>query len=252
MPEKKRIIGNKIIHLASVTSTNDHAYQLARQGECEGCVVRADAQTAGKGRRGKCWHSAANQGLWFSIILRPGFSSKDAGLVPFFASIAIQQSIRTVFQIEADLKWPNDLLIHHKKICGILSEADFKDGKISFIILGIGINLFQQPEEFSPELTSTAGSIRMFTDKIINTDSFFQVLLTELDFYYQKILFHGFSPILTEWKSNCRFLKKQISLKKKSKNLIGIFEDLLPDGSMLFRQNGDTIKITSAELEILK
>lgn len=245
-------IGQQVIHLPQVTSTNDYAFQLARNGAADGCVIRADEQTDGKGRRGRRWHSEKGYGLWLSLILRPDLPTHEAGLIPFFASLAVHQAIETYFKISADLKWPNDLLIQHKKICGILSEVDIRHSKLNFIILGIGINLKQKLTDFPQELRDIAGSIGMFTKQNIEINAFFAQLLSDLNFYYSKLQQYGFKPILEDWKSKCRFLKQVVTLKSGSENLIGIFEDLLPDGAMLFRQNGETIKLTSAELDYQK
>jgi len=245
-------IGNRIIRLKSVRSTNDYAYQLAARGMPEGCIVVAEEQTAGKGRLGRQWNSPRQQGLWFSVILRPLIPSRLVTLFPFLASVAVAQSIQTCFQITPHLKWPNDLLINHKKIGGILTEAATESNVIKFIILGIGINVYQQPEDFPPALRAKAGSISLFTTREIDLNQFFRQIQQDFNSDYSLAQKHGFTPILKRWKSLCKELHQPITLHHNNQILSGIFYDLAVDGGLLLQQPNRLIKIVAGEIQFEK
>jgi BirA family biotin operon repressor/biotin-[acetyl-CoA-carboxylase] ligase len=253
MPEKMKKIGNDLIELDRVSSTNDYAFKLALAGQKEGCVVLANEQIAGKGRLGRRWDSPAGLGLWFSIVLRPPAPATMASLYPFFASVAIVKVIQKLFNLTSDVKWPNDLLLNQKKFCGILTEAVFEKQKVKFLILGIGINTNQEPADFLPEMRMSATSIRHETGNWIDQQHLLQELLAQLDTYYSIVLEEGFSPILNLWKSFCPSFGQTIALKQLDETMKGIFHNLDPDGSLILRQeDGRLIKILSGDLNYFK
>jgi BirA family biotin operon repressor/biotin-[acetyl-CoA-carboxylase] ligase len=252
MPSTDKIIGNRIIRLATVPSTNTFAFRLAQEGTPEGCVVRADQQTAGRGRLGRRWDSRANLGLWFSFILRPEFPASQACLIPFFVSAALVESVQTCFQITPQVKWPNDLLFNGKKICGILSEAEFEKQQLKFLVVGVGINLWHLPEDFPPELRSKAGALQMFTDLPIDPEAFFQQILDDLNFFYDQVRQKGFDLILEIWKSFCDSLGKPIEVRQHSQLLTGVFHDLAPDGSLLLKCGREIIRVLAGDVKSVK
>ncbi|MBN2092146.1 biotin--[acetyl-CoA-carboxylase] ligase [candidate division KSB1 bacterium] len=253
MPEKMKKIGNELIELDRIPSTNDYAFKLALDGKKEGCVVIATEQTAGKGRLGRKWDAPAYLGLWFSIILRPPAPTTAATLYPFFASVAIVKAIQKLFHLTPDVKWPNDLLLNQKKFCGILTEAAFEQQKIKFLVLGIGINTNQTPEDFLPELRKYSTSIRHEIGEWINNQMLFHELLAQLNLYYSIVRQQGFAPILKLWKSFCQSLGQTIALKQPEETMKGIFHNLDPDGGLILRQeDGRLVKILSGDLDFLK
>ena len=153
---KSNIIGRKIIHFESIDSTNDYAKGIAREEE-EGTVIISEEQTRGKGRTGRVWHSVKGDGIWMSIILKPSIFPYEA---PFITQI-VAASIATALQslgVAAKIKWPNDIIINNKKVCGILTEMTGEIEKLEYIIVGIGINV--NTVEFSPEIKNVATSIK--------------------------------------------------------------------------------------------
>lgn len=248
MPNDSKIIGNQIIRLVTVPSTNSYSFDLARQGMAEGCVVRAANQTAGKGRLGRCWDSQANQGLWFSFILRPQFAVSQVGLIPFFVSVAVAESVKSCLNLTVQVKWPNDLLFNGKKICGILSEAEFEKQQLKFLIIGVGLNVSHQPDDFPPELRAKAGSLRMFTEAVIDSELLFEQILYDLNFYYHRIRHEGFGFILEIWKSFCDCLGKPVEVHQQTQILKGIFHNLAPDGSLLLKQGTEIVRVLAGDL----
>jgi len=252
MPNDIKIIGNQIIRLATVSSTNTYTFGLARQGMAEGCVVRADAQTAGKGRLGRGWDSPANQGLWFSFLLRPQFPVSQVGLIPFFVSVALVESVKSCLNLTSQVKWPNDLLFNGKKICGILSEAEFEKQQLKFLIIGVGLNVSHQPDDFPPDLRAKAGSLRMFTETAIDSELLFEQILHDLNFYYHQIQHEGFGFIRETWKSYCDRLGKPVEVRQQTQILKGIFHDLAPDGSLLLKRGTELVRVLAGDLHSAK
>ena len=146
------------LHFAPVTgSTNSDAMAAARAGAPHGSVFFADEQTAGRGRGDHAWHSAAGEGLYVSVLLRPDLSPAYLPLVPLAAGLAAAQAIRDLTGLDIDLRWPNDLLLGARKTGGILVEAQSESNSVAFVVVGIGINVHQR--EFDPGLATPATSL---------------------------------------------------------------------------------------------
>ena len=146
------------LHFAPVTnSTNTDALEAARAGAPHGSVYFADEQLAGRGRSNHTWHSAAGQGLYVSILLRPQIPSARLPLLPLIAGLAAAAAIRATAHLAIDLRWPNDLLIGPRKTGGILVEAQSESNKVAFAVIGIGINVHQR--SFDPALATPATSL---------------------------------------------------------------------------------------------
>ena len=144
-----------------VTSTNTLLREMAAQGVPEGYVLAAEEQTAGKGRQGRAFHSPARHGVYFSLLLRPGFKTSDASLITSAAAVAAARAIETVIGVRVGIKWVNDLFVGSLKVCGILTEAVFgmESGLVESAVLGIGINITRPEGGFPDELRDVAVSL---------------------------------------------------------------------------------------------
>ncbi|HEY1904125.1 MAG TPA: biotin--[acetyl-CoA-carboxylase] ligase [Terracidiphilus sp.] len=172
------IYANKL-HFSPVTqSTNTDALQAARSGAPHGSVYFADEQLAGRGRGDHAWHSAAAQGLYVSILLRPSFPAARLSLLPFAAGLAAASAIRAAAALTIDLRWPNDLLIGPRKTGGILVEATINSQGLPHAVLGIGINVHQQ--QFPTDLSTPATSLDIESGQIISRQSLLIALLQSL------------------------------------------------------------------------
>lgn len=141
----------------SIDSTNLEAKRFASKSE-EQALFLAMEQTQGKGRRGKQWESPMDGGLYFSLLLRPDILPKDASMITLLAGFAVAKAIRQIFSMETGIKWPNDLVVSKKKICGILTEMSSEIDSVNYVVIGIGINLLQLdfPKEIGEIATSLA------------------------------------------------------------------------------------------------
>jgi BirA family biotin operon repressor/biotin-[acetyl-CoA-carboxylase] ligase len=168
------------IHFSPVTqSTNSDALAAAREGASHGSVYLADEQTAGRGRDGHAWHSAAGDGLYVSVLLRLALPAARVQLLPLAAGLAAAQAIRTVSGLTVDLRWPNDLLLGSSKVGGILVEARNDSKTLPHAVVGIGINAHQR--SFPPDLATPATSLDLAAGRRISRQPLLVALLRSLE-----------------------------------------------------------------------
>ena len=180
-----RLIGRRIVVLESTTSTNDAVLQMAETGAEEGLVVFAEQQTAGRGQHGKHWESAPRQGLWFSILLRPGLALAESARLTTWAAQAVATSISRELSLPAKIKPPNDIFIAHRKVAGVLVEMRAQPDLPHLAIVGIGLNVNQSAADFSPALRETSISLAMAAQQPVARQDFAAALLRELDETYR-------------------------------------------------------------------
>ena len=178
-------IGQRIIVLEQTGSTNDAILQVATANSKEGLVLFAEHQTAGRGQRGNRWESAAGKGLWFSILLRPKIQINDSGRLTIWAIEAISDVIRTEFSLEPTIKLPNDVQLYGRKVAGVLVEMRAQEKAPHLAIVGIGINVNQSLEDFSPELQGQAISLAMALHRPVDRQKFAVAVLRNLDRTYR-------------------------------------------------------------------
>jgi BirA family biotin operon repressor/biotin-[acetyl-CoA-carboxylase] ligase len=238
---KTKRFGKKVHAFWQVGSTNRFATRAAARGEPEGTLVIAEMQKRGKGRLKRSWDSRFGKGLWFSIILRPSFPGSRAGLFTYLAGVSVAQAVENVTGLIPDFKWPNDLLYKNKKFCGILSEVEFTDGNIDFIILGIGINVLHRKSDFPGILSQNATSIVIETSKRSDRIELLSEIMARLESNYERCISRGFESIIDYWKSRCPLLGEEIRILQNNQHLSGIFEDLDENGCMMLRKNDGSL-----------
>ena len=174
-------------HFYKIGSTNTAAMAAAAEGAPEGSVFVAEEQTAGRGRGAHVWHSAQSSGIYCSVILRPALPPAEVLVLSLAAGLAVQAAIQQVdSRVNADLKWPNDLLIDGKKFCGILTEMHAEVTRVRYIVVGIGINV-NQPS-FPKELSDQATSLRLATGSEWSRVELTVALLKSLDHEYRQLI----------------------------------------------------------------
>ena len=150
------------VHFFKVTgSTNTDLYELGRQGEPEWTLVVASEQRTGRGRLGRTWASPEGRSLLASILLRPSVEPSDAPLLSLLAAVCMVRAIRSTNGVDVMCKWPNDLVVGERKLGGILAEAHVDAERLSFVVIGTGVNVAEEPDDFPPEIRGTATSILM-------------------------------------------------------------------------------------------
>jgi len=243
-------MGQRIFYFEEAESTNDLAKELAEKGFEEGTVVIAETQTHGKGRLGRRWISPRG-GTWFSVVLRPAIGSKDAPKIVFMAAVAIAKTIRNMLRLTAKTKWPNDVLVHNKKVCGLLAETSISDDNINFIVLGIGINSNVDTNAFPKELTGSLTSLKKEAKREIPREEFLQALLKEMEHYYNEFTQGRFTQILEEWKSLTDMIGKDVEVVSFKERFEGRTIDVDQDGALIVKlKNGSIKRLLSGDASI--
>ena len=227
----------------SIDSTNIEALKEARLGAEEGLTVIAREQTAGRGRQGRTWWSIKDAGLYLSIVLRPEMNAEFLTLIPLAAAVAVYDSLADA-GLQLDIKWPNDILVGEKKVCGILAEtAETANGLA--VVVGIGINLSPQNMTFAPEATSLADhSLTLTAGEAADR------LLEHFDRYYSKLNSDPRS-IVDDWKARSSyFMGKQVSVTLFDQTLFGTTDGLEPNGALRVKlADGSTIAVHAGDVE---
>ena len=181
------VIGNEIVVLEQTTSTNDAVLRLAISETAEGLVVFAEHQTAGRGQRGNVWESAAGQGLWFSILLRPKIDIDQSARLTKWAAKTVAQTIEEELSLRAAIKLPNDVLIDGRKVAGVLVEMRAQKQESHIAVAGIGVNVTHGADDFPPELRASAGSLALALGHPLDRHRLAVALLRNLDRSYREI-----------------------------------------------------------------
>lgn len=249
-------IGKERIFLETVDSTNSYAFFLAENGYPHGTVVVADAQTKGKGRHGRTWHSPRGKNIYMSIILR-NTRKGLVSLLPLLAAIAVAEAIDEKAFVPIKVKWPNDLMVSDdngfKKVGGILSEARFSGGHPEFFILGIGINVNSLRNDLSPEIANSATSLRIESGRDFDRNELLENILGSIDRWYGLLLKGEKSEILKRWRALSLTLGKEVKAITGEKTIKGIAVDIDEEGRLLLRlPSGEIERISSADLVHLR
>lgn len=174
--------GQEIYYYDVTDSTNIRAKELAEEGHPGGTLVVADRQEAGRGRRGRSWDSPSGTGIFMTLLLKPEMNPNHASMLTLVAAMAVARAISKCAGTEALIKWPNDIVIGGKKICGILTEMSAQFDFINHIVIGIGINVHN--EHFPEEIAETAGSIFLQTGRRIRRAELIEQILEQFEHYY--------------------------------------------------------------------
>jgi len=241
-------IGKEIYYFPELKSTNIIAKEKAShraEGIDEGTLIIAERQSAGKGRLGREWFSPAG-GIWLSIILFPQLSPSYISRITLMTAVAVIKAIKIYTQIRSQIKWPNDILINEKKVCGILTEMSAELDMINWVVLGIGINVNIDHREFPQDIQENTISLKETLDKEVLRVKLVQAFLQEFEKYYEKLKRKEFPSILREWKLYSHTLGKKIRLDMGEKVVTGEAVNINEEGAMILKkEDGELIKIIS-------
>jgi BirA family biotin operon repressor/biotin-[acetyl-CoA-carboxylase] ligase len=245
-------VGKPLIYYRRVSSTNDVGKELAKKGVTEGTVILAETQTKGRGRLGRKWVSPSG-GLWFSLILRPKIKPKDLPQLTFMAATAIAKTLRSLYKLRAQIKWPNDILVNNRKVCGILTEGHTINETVEFAVVGVGINVNLEVKAFPSTIRSIATSLQKELGKSVDREKLLCSLLMQIENSYLTWRKEGFKSILKEFRMLAMFLGKHVRISVFDERIMGIAEDLDETGALIVRlPDGTRKKILVGDLEILE
>ncbi len=199
--------------LSETDSTNSACRRLALEGAPDGTVVLADCQTAGRGRRGRSFQSPAGKGLFFSILWRPDCAPEQLLPLTALSAVAVCRAIRQVCGAQAQIKWPNDLVLSGRKLAGILTEMalEGESGHVSHVVVGIGVNVHQRLTDFDGEVAQIATSLDLALGGSVCRAQLAAALLEEMDILRREVLFAP-EKWLAEYRAACLNIGKTVQL----------------------------------------
>jgi BirA family biotin operon repressor/biotin-[acetyl-CoA-carboxylase] ligase len=224
----------RIHYFPEIGSTMDAARELAKKGAGEGTIVIAEAQTRGRGRLSREWLSPGG-GIYFTLVLRPKISPAYAPRINLMASIAVAATIKKLFELKAELKWPNDVLIEGRKVCGILAEMDAEMDIVNFVNIGIGINANNSIPQFEKMVTSLKGTL----GREISRKELLSALLMEIE-RWQPLLMKA--DLLEEWKKLSVTLNKDVRIVAPGEVIVGRAMDIDTAGALIIKEKNGSVK----------
>lgn len=240
-------IGKEIHYFRKVDSTNEVAKRLAQKGSPEGTVVIAEKQEKGKGRGGKPWISPIG-GAWMSIILRPDTLPMNAPQLTFTAGVAAAKTIKEEYGLEVGIKWPNDILIDDKKVCGILTEISTEKDSIDYIIAGIGIDANVDLDLLPPELREEATSLKTELEEEISRMMLVRKFLENFEAMYSEFNHGNFQKILQKWRKYSKTIGINVEIRKGTEIIQGEAVGVNREGALILELKDGTLrKIISGE-----
>lgn len=246
------VVGKKIVHAPEVVSTNTWARELAAGGAPEGTVVMADSQTGGKGRLGRKWFSPPGIGIWMSVVFRPQFPPYLAPRLTLTAAVAICRAVEELTGVRPGIKWPNDVLLHNRKVGGILLEMSAEVDRIAYLICGIGLNVNQTRELFPPDLHEKAGSLRTELGREIHRVELARLVLEHLEQEYLELIDGKWHAVLDRWRSFSVTEGKQVSVAFPDGSFTGEATGVDGDGHLIVRRNdGALVTVLTGDVEFL-
>jgi BirA family biotin operon repressor/biotin-[acetyl-CoA-carboxylase] ligase len=242
-----KIVGKKIHYFKSLKSTNSYAKELVQNDAEEGSIVVADIQTTGRGRKNRSWYSP-DGGLWFSIILYPNISIQYAMYLTMAISASIVQAINELTGLSPQIKWPNDLLMDGKKICGILTELDAEMDQINHSIVGVGINV---NNSISDDLKDKAASICDINNSYISRVELLRLILKYFDINYFKLQSKDYEFIRNLWFLYADIVGRKVKLKGEKSVIEGVVQNIDDTGGLIIENNEGKIRVVSGDLEYI-
>lgn len=241
-----RFIGQRVLYYPRLTSTMEAARREAKRGAPEGTAVIADEQTAGRGRLGRVWLTPRGN-IALSLVLYPRLVELPSLIM--LASLAVVHSIEAVTGLKSQIKWPNDVQINGRKVCGILIETDVRQDKVNYAIIGIGLNVNLRLGDFLPETQSLATSLSEELGREVPRLSVIRSLLVEIEKQYLTLRAGG--SLYEEWRDNLVTLGQRVRVKSAESMYEGVAESVDRDGSLRLRgAHGQLTRIIAGDVTL--
>ncbi|MEM1058981.1 MAG: biotin--[acetyl-CoA-carboxylase] ligase [Verrucomicrobiota bacterium] len=230
-------------------STNDLALREGQAGAAEGFVALAESQSSGRGRAARAWSSPPGTGLWCSLLLRPEGPPATVTRLTLVAAVALAEALEAVTPgLKVGIKWPNDLLVGGRKLGGILTEAQVEPGGVQFAVVGFGLNVDRQREDFPPGLRGQATSLRIEAGRAPRRAELLVAALLQMERYYRM----PFAAVRELWKARCVTLGQRVEIRSNAENADSPVEaageavDIDERGALLLRGEDGTLRTIEA------
>lgn len=244
--------GKTIHYLKECTSTQQIAHSLVAQGAEDGTLVISESQTEGKGRMARYWESTEGKGIWMTVILRPNILPHQAPQFTLVAAVSVVNAMKSLYKnFVPTIKWPNDILINGKKCTGILTEMIAEVDQVQALLVGIGINVNQQLEDFPKELQQIATSLSIEENMKLDRAKLVGQTLNYFEQYTDLYLTKGFSPIKALWEEASNTIGKKVKAITLNETIEGKAIGITEDGVLEIQlENGEIKQIYSADIQL--
>jgi BirA family biotin operon repressor/biotin-[acetyl-CoA-carboxylase] ligase len=233
-----KFIGKKIYYFQTLSSTMDEAVKLGLAGIPEGALVLAETQTRGRGRLGRRWLSPKYKGIYFSLILRPKILPNAAPILTLLCAVSVCEAIKENLHLEAQIKWPNDIFMQHKKLGGILTELNAEMDVVRFVVIGIGLNANTDKRN----LLASATSLKEQKKEQVNRLALLQEILRRIEKNYLYFAAQGSADIINKWREHSLTLGRRIKVICQKAHLEGEAVDIDADGGLLVRKDSGLVE----------
>lgn len=241
--------GQEIFYFPVVDSTNTRAKELAGEGALHGTLVLAERQEAGRGRSGRSWESPEGVGIFMTLLLRPEIQSDHASMLTLVAALAVSAAITKKTKNTAEIKWPNDIVINGKKICGILTEMSVVSGQVSYIAVGIGINVHNA--EFPEKIADRATSLYLETGIHFSRAELIEEILEQFEHYYATFLrTEDLSGLVDEYNARLVNRDRQVKVLDERKPFVGKALGITPRGELMVENDGNMTLVSAGEVSV--
>ncbi|WP_238983738.1 biotin--[acetyl-CoA-carboxylase] ligase [Salinicoccus halodurans] len=240
---------SNVEYFTTTPSTQKEAFRMLSETK-DSFMVVAEEQTQGRGRFDRHWDSPGKTGIYISLVLRPNIPITEIIRFNLFISLAISKSLDEAFGVDTGIKWPNDIYLDDKKICGFLTEVVSESGVINAIICGIGINIFKDDSRLKIPTATSIEDIIGSSEKI-DVDSFMERFLDNIEIYYNRFLNEPFSLIREDWKEKSIIFGKELRITETGSMFMARALDINEDGFLeVLDEEGNIRKIISADIEL--
>lgn len=237
--------GCEIVYLPETDSTNWQARMLALDGARHGTLVIADRQTAGRGRRGRSWISPAGEGIFMSLILRPQVHPSQVAKMSLTLALAVANAIEHETGLDARIKWPNDIVIGGRKVCGLLLEMDATQECVRSIVAGVGINVHQK--EFDEEITHTASSLDLLAGRRVSRSAIVRAFLQE----FEKAMALLDAEMMHAYRARSATIGQRVQVISLDGTYEGMAKGVTQSGSLLVEKaGGEVCEVLAADVSV--
>lgn len=245
---KTKWLAKTLIYLPIVDSTNQEIKRIASLHP-HGTVIVAEHQTSGKGRLGRAWASPKGTGLWLSILLKPEIAPNQISGITLVCGLGVCKAIRKYTELNALIKWPNDIIIDNKKICGILTEMTAEADRINYAVTGIGINV--NTTEFDNEIKHKATSLSIEANTVINRAELFKEIMFSLEKEFDHYFSNPDGAVSEEYTSLCATINREVTVKRGNSTFKGKAIGVESTGDLIIElADGTSVKVSSGEVTV--
>lgn len=245
--------GRTLYYFEETGSTNIDAKRYAGEGAPHGTIVIADMQSAGRGRRGRSWNSPAGSAIYMTILLRPEFAPDKASMLTLVMALSVADAITEMTDMSAGIKWPNDIVVNRRKVCGILTEMDVESDDIQYVVIGVGINVNNNsPEEFPEEIRESATSLKIESGHEISRAALLERVLAHFEKNYNTFIRTlDLSALMEAYDARLLNLNTEVRVLDPKGEYTGIARGINPSGELLVeREGGEVNPVYAGEVSV--